>query len=719
MIIKNGKTVHLMGRGISYIMTVSEKGDLLHFYFGKKLADEDYSLNKRETERGGFVTNELCLDELAQEYPSFGRRDMRMPAYHLTNKFGDTITELAADDFIIHSGKAARIDGMPALFEGDCHADTLEAVLKDDIAGVEVRLYYTVFDEYDIIARNAVIINRSDRDITLDRAYSACLELPEGDRELIYFTGCWGNEANEMRVPLKRGLLVEAENSRGQNHQTNTFVMAADKCADETHGEVYGLSLIYSGNHSTAAKVSMYGDLRILQGINPFEFESVLRPGESFCTPQSVLCYSGEGFGKLSREYHRLYLNNLMRSRYAHADRPILINNWEATYFDFTEDKLISMAKTASGLGIELFVLDDGWFGNRNDDHSGLGDWTVNRKKLPLGLDGLANAINNTGMKFGLWFEPEMVNADSDLYRAHPDWVVRTPERSPVEGRYQLVLDLTRDDVCEYIINSVNSVLGSAGIEYVKWDFNRQITDMPYKGYNHKYTLGYYRIMKEITEANPNVLFEGCASGGGRFDPGVLAYMPQIWASDNSDAAARMKIQYGLSMCYPISSISAHVTASPNHQCGRITSLSARADTAYFGSFGYELDITQLTSGELEEIKEQVRFDKSIRGCIREGDFYRLLSPFDGNYCAWQAVAPDKSKAIVYSAKIMAEAHSFRGHIKLMGLAPEMKYKNTKNGLVYGGDFLMNRGIRVDYDRCDFSADIIVFEACVKEENNG
>ncbi len=712
MIVKNGRTIHLIGKNISYIMIISDMGDLLHFYFGKKLSDEDYFENKREWERGGFVTNSLCLDELGQEYPSFGRRDMRMPAYKLENKYGNTISEMLLKECIIHNGEAVEIEGMPSLFKGEQNADTLEVVLYDKAIDVEVRLFYVVFEEYDIIARSAVITNSSGADVTIDRAYSACLDLPKSEYDMIYFTGCWGNEANPERIPLRRGGTAEAENVRGQSHQTNPFVIIAERSADETHGDAYGFSLVYSGNHSTAAKTAMYGDLRVLQGVAPFDFESTLAPGESFYTPQCVLCYSGEGFGALSREYHRVYLNNLMKSGYTHRDRPILINNWEATYFDFDEDRLISIAEQAKQLGIELFVLDDGWFGERNDDHRSLGDWFVNSSKLPSGIKGLADRINAIGLKFGLWIEPEMINRDSELYRAHPDWCIRVEEREPIESRNQLVLDLTKNEVCEYIVTTINKVLSSGNIEYVKWDFNRQITDMPYKGYNYLYTLGFYRIMREITEANPGIMFEGCASGGGRFDPGVLAYMPQIWASDNSDAVSRIKIQYGLSMCYPISAISNHVTASPNHQCGRITDLSARADTAYFGTFGYELDITKSGPDELKMMKEQIRFYKTIRSLVREGEFYRLQDPFCTNYCAWQIVSRDRTKTVVYAAKILSEAHDFKGMIKLMGLDSDKKYKNDTNGLIYGGDQLMNRGIRVDYKRNDFSTEIMVFEAC-------
>ncbi|MBO5059530.1 MAG: alpha-galactosidase [Clostridia bacterium] len=707
MIIKNGNTVHLQGREISYIMMVSEKGDLLNFHFGKRLDESDYSLMYDEWKKGGFISNDLCLDELAQEYPSYGYRDLRMPAYEVENIYGNMLSQLKVKDFIVHENETAQIEGMPSLFAGDKKADTLEVVLCDDAIALEVHLYYTVFDEYNIIARNAVIINKADANVTLKRAYSASIDLPKGDYDMITFPGAWGDERNIVRTPLKRSVMLEAETSRYTSHNLNSFVMIAGSEANEDMGDVYGFSLIYSGNHSTAVKTEMYGDVRIMQGINPFQFKKELKPGESFATPQSVICYSDSGFGKMSREYHDVYRNNLMRSKFTHMDRPILINNWEATYFEFDEEKLVNMAKIAHDAGIELFVLDDGWFGKRDTDNCSLGDWVADKKKLPNGIEGLAEKINAIGMKFGLWFEPEMVSPDSDLYRAHPDWAISVKERTPIEGRQQLILDLSKNEVCEYIIEAVSSVLRNANVEYVKWDFNRMMTDMPYPGFNHAFTLGFYKVMKGITEAFPNVLFEGCCSGGGRFDPGVLAYMPQIWTSDNSDAVARMKIQYGTSMCYPPSSISSHVTAVPNHQCGRLTSLDARADTAYIGTFGYELDITQTPKEEIEEIRKQIAFDKKIQPLVREGDFYRLQNPFDSNFCSWQMVSKDKKHTVVYAAKILVDAHTFTGTLKLKGLDPDKKYKDTKTGAVYSGAYLMYKGKRMNYERNDFSTEII------------
>lgn len=712
MIIQNGKTIHMQGRNISYIMFENECGDLLHFYFGKKLCDCDYSVMREEwSEEWGFASNEFGLDVYPQEYPSYGHSDLRNPAYQIINKYQNAVSQLKVKEYKIHRQMTAVTEGMPCLFKGNKNADTLEVVLHDEAADFEAHLYYTVFDEYDIIARNAVLVNKSDTPIEIVSAYSSSLDLPMGDYDMVHFAGSWGREREMVRTPLKLGIKAEAQNARGgSGHQMNPFVMICSPCADETRGEVYGLSLIYSGNHSTVAKVDQFGGLRVQQGINSHGFYWELSPNEKFSTPQSVICYSAEGFGKMSREYHDVYRDNLMRSEWTHKERPILINNWEGTYFDFTEEKLLAMAKKAKEAGIELFVLDDGWFGKRNDDRSSLGDWTVNKEKLPSGIDGLAKKMNDIGLKFGLWFEPEMISPASDLYRNHPDWAVRVSEREPVEIRQQLILDLSRDEVCDYVIKAVSEILSNANVEYVKWDMNRQMTDMPYRGYNHKYMLGYYKIMSAITSAFPNVLFEGCSAGGGRFDAGVLSFMPQIWTSDNSDAVARLKIQYSTSMCYPVYSISSHVTASPNHQCGRITSLKTRGDVAYMGTFGYELDITKATDEEFEEIKQQIEFEKQLRSLCRDGDLYRLQNPYEGNYCSWEIVSKDKTRVFVFACKVLAVAQSKNPKLKLQGLDPDKQYRDTKTGKIYGGDMLMYRGIKIDYKTQDFATEVKLFE---------
>ncbi len=706
MIIKNNNTFHLQGRNISYIMAVDSFGNLIHIHYGRKLHDKDYDkTNTKYVDWAAYDENNITLENTQQEYPSYGHTDLRNPAYTVKNVDGNSISQLKYKDYTIKENYIPEIEGMPSLFIENKSAQTLEITLEDKISGVEVVLSYSVFDDYDVILRNTRIHNISDSTIEIDSAYSANLDIAKGNYDLIYFSGGWGREREFCRCEIQQGAKIDISNARGgSGHTLNPFIMVSEHNADEDKGNVYGFSLIYSGNHSSMIECDQYGNIRVQQGINPFMFKWTLEKGESFVTPQCVMCYSENGIGGLSRELNDVYRTNLCRSKWADKDRPILINNWEATYFDFDEDKLLSIAKRAKEAGVELFVLDDGWFGTRNDDFSGLGDWTVNYDKLPSGIDGLAKKINDIGLKFGLWFEPEMVNPDSDLYRAHPDWAISVPNRISSLSRNQLILDLSRDDVCDYIITAVSDVLKSANIEYVKWDMNRPMTDMPYEGYNHKYTLGFYKIMDAITGAFPNILFEGCSGGGGRFDAGVLAYMPQIWTSDNSDAAARLKIQYATSMGYPVSAISAHVTAVPNHQNGRITSLKMRADTAYAGVFGYELDITKMSDTELAEIKKQVETDKKLRTLMRTGDFYRILSPYETNYCSWEMVSKDKKEVFFYSAKIFSVANSHDIRIKLKGLDAEAKYMDTVTGEVYGGDELMYYGVEPKYDMHDFAS---------------
>jgi len=692
-------------------MFVNDYGDLLHFYFGRKIDDSDYSIRTNEwNEKWGYATNEFQLDVHPQEYPTYGHSDLRHPAFRAVNKHLNTVSQFKVRDIKIHKESAANISGMPSLFKGKGNADTLEAVLYDKYTDIEAHLFYTVFDEYNIVARNTVIVNKSASSIELTDVYSSSVDLPLGEYDMIYFPGHWLREREMRRIHIENGIVIEADNMRESSHQQNPFAIIAERGANEDYGEVYGFSLIYSGNHSTVAASDQFGNVRVMQGINPNEFSAILKPNEQFATPQSVICYSYEGIGALSNEYHDVYRNNLMRSKWANKKRPILINNWEATYFDFDEDRLIEIISKAKDAGIELFVLDDGWFGERNTDDRSLGDWVVNKEKLPSGLKGLSDKIDKIGMKFGIWIEPEMVNKNSDLYRAHPDWTVRTQEREPIEGRNQLILDLSRSEVCDYIIQAIKTVLNSADIKYVKWDFNRPMTDMPRKGYNHEYTLGLYRIMSELTSSFPDVLFEGCCGGGGRFDPGILAYMPQIWTSDNSDAAARMKIQYSTSICYPVCTMSNHVTAVPNHQCGRITSLKTRGDTAYAGIFGYELDITKSTEEEIKEIIGQIDFYKRIQPLVISGDFYRLKNPYNSNYCAWQLISKDKSHIFAYTSRILSEANVKVPLLRLKGLKASAKYVDVATDTVYSGDMLMYRGIRIEYPEIDFATAVIEFK---------
>lgn len=707
MIYLNNNTIHLQGKSTSYIMTVGEHNDLLHYYYGKKLADREYkAIAMKDENQCAFLPEGYTLENYRQEYPSYGYSDLKSPAYDVFNSDGNNISMLKVTDIKIKDG-VYNPCGLPHILQKDNTAQTAYITLCDEVINLEVTLIYTVFDEYDVIIRSAEFKNLSDKPIRIDRAYSSCLELYTEKRDVIYFPGSWARERYMERAEIRRGEKIDISNARGgSGHNMNPFAIVCNENANENYGEAIGFSLIYSGNHSTYIESDADLNLRIMQGINPQDFSYTLNPNENLETPQSVICYSLNGIGGVSRELNRLYRNNLCRSEWANKDRPILINNWEATYFDFTEDKLVSLAKTAKETGIELFVLDDGWFGSRNDDFQGLGDWFVNKSKLPSGIDGLSQKINDVGLKFGIWIEPEMVNPNSDLFRAHPDWVIHVPNRQPTLSRNQLILDLTRKEVRDYIVKSISNIL-SQGVSYVKWDMNRPMTDMPRPGYNYEYTLGYYDILDRLTKAFPHILFEGCASGGGRFDAGALHYVPQIWTSDNSDAVARLKIQYSTSIGYPLSSISAHVTASPNHQNGRITPLKTRADVAYAGMFGYELDITQMSNEDIEEIKKQISFYKSIRTLIRTADFYRLQSPYETNYCTWQAVSPDKNEAFVMSCKIETVRDKENNYIKLYGLDSSATYTDTLTGKTYYGDELLNRGIMFEYELKDFSTVIM------------
>lgn len=707
MIYLNNNTIHLQGKSTSYIMTVGEHNDLLHYYYGKKLADREYkAIAMKDENQCAFLPEGYTLENYRQEYPSYGYSDLKSPAYDVFNSDGNNISMLKVTDIKIKDG-VYNPCGLPHILQKDNTAQTSYITLCDEVINLEVTLIYTVFDEYDVIIRSAEFKNLSDKPIRIDRAYSSCLELYTEKRDVIYFPGSWARERYMERAEIRHGEKIDISNARGgSGHNMNPFAIVCNENANENYGEAIGFSLIYSGNHSTYIESDADLNLRIMQGINPQDFSYTLNPNENLETPQSVICYSLNGIGGVSRELNRLYRNNLCRSKWANKDRPILINNWEATYFDFTEDKLVSLAKTAKETGIELFVLNDGWFGSRNDDFQGLGDWFVNKSKLPSGIDGLSQKINDVGLKFGIWIEPEMVNPNSDLFRAHPDWVIHVPNRQPTLSRNQLILDLTRKEVRDYIVKSISNIL-SQGVSYVKWDMNRPMTDMPRPGYNYEYTLGYYDILDRLTKAFPHILFEGCASGGGRFDAGALHYVPQIWTSDNSDAVARLKIQYSTSIGYPLSSISAHVTASPNHQNGRITPLKTRADVAYAGMFGYELDITQMSNEDIEEIKKQISFYKSIRTLIRTADFYRLQSPYETNYCTWQAVSPDKNEAFVMSCKIETVRDKENNYIKLYGLDSSATYTDTLTGKTYYGDELLNRGIMFEYELKDFSTVIM------------
>jgi alpha-galactosidase len=530
---------------------------------------------------------------------------------------------------------------------------------------------------------------------------SLCLDLPDHDYEWMQFSGAWARERHIRTRKLEMGIQSIGSMRGNSSHEHNPFLVLKRETTDEFQGEAIGFSLIYSGNFLAQAEVSTHDTTRVLMGIHPDCFDWKLEPTESFQTPEAVMVYSREGLNGMSQTFQRLYQRRLARGYWRDRPRPILLNNWEATYFDFTQEKLIEIAKKAKECGVELFVLDDGWFGRRSNDHAGLGDWVANRERLPEGIAGLAEKIDALGLKFGLWFEPEMTNMDSDLYRSHPDWILQTPGRSVSHGRHQYVLDFSRKEVVDAIFEMMDKILGGAKVSYIKWDMNRSITEcyslvLPADRQGevfHRYILGVYDLYERLTEKYPEILFESCSSGGGRFDPGMLYYAPQAWTSDDSDAVERLKIQYGTSYCYPISSMGSHVSVAPNHQLNRNTPLHTRANVAYFGTFGYELDLNKLTDEEQQEVKQQICFMKEYRELFQFGTFYRLCSPFAGNITAWMVVSPDKKNAILGWYRVLNTVNEGFSRIRLAGLDPALVYEiNGKDREIYG-DELMNLGL--------------------------
>ncbi|MFC4766188.1 alpha-galactosidase [Effusibacillus consociatus] len=713
----SNQTFHLQANGTSYVMQIVRDRYLAHIYWGKKIRSSNLSNPLQFVDRA-FSPNPdpsdrtFSLDTLPQEYPAYGNTDFRSPAYQVQLENGSTITDLRYRNHQIFKGKP-KLDGLPATYvESEDEAETLEIVLEDDLIGLQVILSYTAYDKLDVITRTVRFLNNGKEDLKLLRTLSMNVDFRDSEFELMQLSGAWGRERQIERRPLVVGN-QSIESRRGaSSHQQNPFLALLRKGTDEDHGEVYGLNLVYSGNFLAQVEVDQYKGARVSLGLNPFDFTWLLQPGESFQTPEVVMVYSASGLGQMSRTYHKLYRSRLCRGNFRDKERPILINNWEATYFDFNAEKIESIAKTGKELGIELFVLDDGWFGKRDDDMSSLGDWFVDKNKLPNGLEDLVERVRSMDMQFGLWFEPEMISVDSDLYRMHPDWCLHVPNRNRSEGRNQLILDYSRKEVCDAVVKMVSGILSSAPITYVKWDMNRHMTEIGsavlpperQRETAHRYMLGLYRVMEEITTAFPHVLFESCSGGGGRFDPGILYYMPQTWTSDNTDAVSRLKIQFGTSMVYPAISMGAHVSAVPNHQVHRITSLEMRGHVAMAGNFGYELDLTKLTEDEKELVKEQVIAYKQIRHLIQFGEFYRLLSPFEGNETAWMFVSEDKREAFVAYFRVLAEANAPFATIKLKGLNPELDYQMTENGKIYGGDELMYSGLLVPELHGDFQS---------------
>ncbi|MGG5253493.1 alpha-galactosidase [Neobacillus sp. SM06] len=716
IIVDAGERVfHLQGKDTSYCLQIVRDGYLAHLYWGRKIKTYSGSNPIRFVGRS-FSPNPdpsdrtFSLDTLPQEYPAYGNTDFRAPAYQIQLENGATITDLRYQKYEIYRGKP-QLSGLPATYvEDEREAETVEITLEDSLIGLRVILMYTVFEHDNVITRSVRLQNHGSQPIKILRALSASIDFRDDQFDLLTLYGAHINERNVVKRSIVPGIQGIESRRGASSHQQNPFMVLMRKNADEDHGEVYGFNLVYSGNFTAQVEVDQFHTTRALIGINPFDFSWYLEPGDFFQTPEAVLVYSHEGLGGMSRTYHRQYRTRLCRGTHRDLLRPILVNNWEATYMKFTAEKIIEIAKAGKEAGIELLVLDDGWFGKRDNDKSSLGDWEVNTHKLPRGLKDLAGRVRKLGMEFGLWFEPEMVSVDSKLYRQHPDWCLHVPDRNRSEGRNQLVLDLSRKEVCDFIIGAVTKILASAPITYVKWDMNRHMTEIGsaalpperQRETAHRYMLGLYYVLEEITSRFPDVLFESCSGGGGRFDPGMLYYMPQVWTSDNTDAVSRLKIQYGTSIVYPAITMGAHVSAVPNHQMHRDTSFELRGHVAMSGNFGYELDLTKLTAKESVQIKEQVQLYKDIRVLVQFGDFYRLLSPFEGNLAAWMFVTEDQSEAVVFWYQVLAEPNAPLATLRLKGLNPDCGYQEIGTDKVYGGDELLYTGIAIPRVRGDF-----------------
>jgi len=697
---------HLSNDNISYIIGIGPNQQPLQLYFGNKVQDKDYRYVLKQQARplSSYVfENDMSfsLEHTCSEYPSFGTTDYRMPAYSIIQKNGSEISNLKFQKAEKYKG-TQDLSGLPHAVSNE-EAETLVLCMYDEKAQLKVNLYYTIFDDINIISRHTTFENLSDNTVYLDRAMSLNLDLRDSSYDMVHLTGAWGRERHVKSQPLIEGVQSIGSLRGHSSPHHNPFYALKRQNTDEFQGEAIGIALAYSGNFLGQIEVDTYHKSRLSIGIHPETFKWKLEKNEMFTTPQAFIAYTNDGLNDMSHQYHKLVNNYIIKTQWQNYERPIVINNWEATYFDFDKPKLLDIADVAQEVGIEMFVLDDGWFGERNNDFAGLGDFDVNQDKLPDGLDDLSKEFSKRNLDFGLWVEPEMINKDSKLYRTHPEWVISTPHRDMSHGRNQYVLDFANPEVVDYIYDELYSVIQSADIKYIKWDMNRSMTEvysnsLPHDQQGevyHRYILGLYDLLERLTQAFPDILFESCASGGGRFDLGMLYYAPQTWTSDNTDAYQRQFIQYGTSLLYPQSTMGTHVSQSPNEQEHRETSLNTRGNVAYFGTFGYELDLTLLSSKEKNEIKKQTDFMKQYREIFQFGTFYRLLSPDSGLYTSWMSINKTTGDAVVAVYKHLNTINSPQYYIKLTGLKADQAYTiNDGNGVYYGSE-LMNIGIQI------------------------
>lgn len=700
----SNRLFHLQTKHTSYVFHVIEDGSLGQLYYGPKIPfKDDYAnLNTREehdcTNTRTDEDVEFQAELLKQEYAGLGKGDYRYPAFQITYPNGSRTSEFQYRDYELKDGKA-RLTGLPSTFADDSNdSQTLTVKLAD--GDLELQLHYTVFADEDVIVRSTTFVNHG-KTVFLNRALSAQLDLPDANYDFIQFAGSWSRERHLHRSHLRPGTQSISSLRTASSHQENPFFMLARPHTDNNQGAVFGFNFVYSGNFLDSVEVDQFDTTRVLIGINPDEFGWKLNSGDSFQTPEVIFSYTDNGFNALSQQLGAFYAQHLINPHFAHQERPILINNWEATFMDFTEDKLMPIVERAKELGIEMFVLDDGWFGHRDDDRSSLGDWFVDEKKFNHGIAGFAKRVHDLDMKFGLWFEPEMISIDSKLYQTHPEWMIKTPGRGQTPGRHQFVLDMSRQEVVDYLFGLMSHIIQDAKLDYIKWDMNRNITEMygadlpadQQLEFSHRYILGVYDLYDRLTKAFPDVLFESCASGGGRFDLGMMYYAPQAWCSDDTDAVERIKIQDGTSYGYTPSMWGAHVSAVPNDQVGRLTSIDMRAKVAYFGAFGYELDVTELSDEEQATIKQQVAFYKQYRKLFQFGTFYRLETPdTSDNVYGWETVSPDKQTAIGMRYQILNGANPAYIRYYFKGLDPERRYTVNDGSEVFSGAELMNAG---------------------------
>jgi alpha-galactosidase len=690
----------------TYQMKADDHNFLLHLYYGTKITgDTDYQLTFYDR---GFSGNPndlgenrtYSMDALPQEYPCYGNGDFRSYCFNIVDEKGIYGCDLRVTGHKITTGKYG-LPKLPAVYATEKEAKTLEIQMKDERTGVEVVLYYGVLSDLDVITRAVKVKNCGTSPISITKAYSGNLDFLWGDFDILHFHGRHGMERNLERTPVITGNQSFSSRRGTSSHQHNPFIILADREANEDHGACYGMSLLYSGNFHCEVERDQYHQTRAAMGIMDEMFSYTLASGEEFYTPEIAFSY-GNGLTELSYNFHRLIRNHVCRGTWKKGSRPILINNWEATYFDFNGEKIVQIAKQAAELGVDMLVLDDGWFGKRDTDFSGLGDWEVNEKKLGGPLSGVVQQINDLGLKFGLWIEPEMVSEDSELYRTHPDWAFSIPGRKPIRGRHQLVLDFSRKEVVEHIFNQISAVIDSTNVSYIKMDMNRSITDVYTATENqqnqgrilYEYVLGVYDFLDRMIQKYPDMLIEGCSGGGGRFDAGMLYYTPQIWCSDNTDAIERIRIQYGTSFGYPISAVGAHVSAVPNHQTGRITSIETRGVVAMAGTFGYELDLNLITDEEKEIVKKQIADCRKYWNLTHEGRYYRLTNPMtNAEMAAWEFVAEDQSEALVSVVLLGTHFNAPINYVHIKGLKPEAIYREEASGQEYSGSILMHAGL--------------------------